>query len=61
MKKIYVVIKEKFPSEPVQYIPKYFDTYVQKNSVFFQYYSTTLTIAMTLDKALSTVYVDGSF
>lgn len=35
MKKIYVVIKEKFPSEPVLYIPKYFDTYVQKNSVFF--------------------------
>lgn len=33
MKKIYVVIKEKFPSEPFLYIPKYLDTYVQKNSV----------------------------
>lgn len=35
MKKIYVFIKEKFPSEPVLYIAKYLDTYIQKNSVFF--------------------------
>lgn len=35
MKKIYVFIKEKFPSEPDLYIPEYLDTYVQKSSVFF--------------------------
>lgn len=35
MKKIYVVINEKFPSEPVLYVAKYLATYAQRNSVFF--------------------------
>jgi len=35
MKKIYVVIKEKFPTEPVLYMAKYLGTYAQRNSVFF--------------------------
>lgn len=34
MKKIYVVIKEKFPSKPVLYMPKYLATYAQRNTVF---------------------------
>lgn len=38
MKKIYVVIKEKFPSEPVLYMAKYLATYAQRNSVFFYIY-----------------------
>lgn len=45
MKKIYVVINEKFPSEPVLYVAKYLATYAQRNSVlfffFFSYSSTT--------------------
>lgn len=35
MKKIYVLIKEKFPSEPVLYMAKYLATYAQRNSVLF--------------------------
>lgn len=35
MKNISVVIKEKFLSELVLYIPKYLDKYVQKNCVYF--------------------------
>lgn len=58
MKKIYVVIKEKFPSEPVLYMTEYLATYAQRNSVlFFLYPSTTQTMKMTLDKAVTTAYV----
>lgn len=47
MKKIYVVIKRKFPSKPILYMAKYLATYAQRNNVFFKKEKIIITIIPT--------------
>lgn len=56
MKKIYVVIKKKFPSEQITYMVKYLAIYIQRNGII-TIHLPTLTVVITLNKALSRGYV----
>lgn len=57
MKKIYVVIKKKFPSEQIVYMVKYLAIYIQRNGIIITIHLPTLTVVTTLNKALSRGYV----
>lgn len=59
MKKIYVVIKKRFPSEKMMYMVKYLATYLQRNGIIIIIiiiHSPTLTVDITLNKAFSRGY-----
>lgn len=50
MKKIYVVIKKKFPSEQITYMVKYLAIYIQRNGIIIAIHLPTLTVVITLNK-----------
>lgn len=50
MKKIYVVIKKKFPSEQIMYMVKYLAIYIQRNGIIIAIHLPTLTVVITLNK-----------
>lgn len=54
MKKIYVVIKKRLPSEKMMYMVKYLAIYLQRNGIII--HSPTLTVDITLNKAFSRGY-----
>lgn len=56
MKKIYVVIKKRFPSEKMMYMVKYLAIYLQRNGIIIIIHSPTLTVDITLNKAFSRGY-----
>lgn len=56
MKKIYVVIKKRLPSEKMMYMVKYLAIYLQRNGIIIIIHSPTLTVDITLNKAFSRGY-----
>jgi len=56
MKKIYVVIKKRLPSEKMMNMVKYMAIYLQRNGIIIIIHSPTLTVDITLNKAFSRGY-----